>query len=129
MAGGEYEIDPSVLQFKIARNPKASRPEYDFTVVRHVPVDPQTFAEWGLDLPSYTSEPTWVYTSPHNIRRVTAQTTVGEGQSCFAACHNSAAARRSCCAKSDLYEADGVTRLPDYDANIGIVIPDAFPGE
>jgi hypothetical protein len=126
MAGGEYEIDPSVLQLKIARNPAAFRPEYDFTVVRHVPVDPETFAEWGLNLPSYTSEPTWVYTSPHNIRRVTAQTTVGEGQSCFAACHNS---QTVLLREADLYQADGVTRLPDYDANIGNVIPDAFPGE
>jgi len=128
MAGGEYEIDPSVVQLKIARNPSPYRPEYDITVVRHVPVDPQTFAEWGLDLPSYTSEPTWVYASPHNIRRATAQTTVEAGQSCFAACHNSPDGPGGFLLReSDLYEADGTTRLPDYDANIGNVIPDDFP--
>lgn len=128
-AGGEYQMDPAVVQFKIALNPEAARSEYDVAVVRHVPVDPQTFAEWGLGLPSYTSEPTWVYTSPHNIRRATAQTAVADGQRCFSACHGtSEAPSRFLLRETDLYEVGGATPLPDYDANIDIVIPATFPG-
>ncbi len=29
--------------------------------------------------------------------------------------------------ESDLYEEDGMTKLPDYDANIGVVIEEDFP--
>ncbi len=54
-----YDIDPSVLDLRIARNPSPYRTEYDVALVRHTPVDPGTFANWGLDLPDYltTSRP------------------------------------------------------------------------
>jgi len=128
--GAKFEIDPSRIQFKIARNPSPYRDEYDFSVVRHVPTDPGTFADWGLDLPGYLDEPTWTYASPHNILRNTPQTTVEAGQSCSDACHLSPDAPEGYLLRvSDLYDEDGVTPLPDHDANVGIVIPESFPEE
>ena len=117
----KYDIEPSYIQFKIAQNPRSDyRGEYDYVVVRHIPVDPGTYADWGLTLESeyYNSEPTWKYTSPHNILLQTPQTTVESGEGCSASCHGS----EYYLTESDLYGADGVTALPDYEANIGIVI-------
>lgn len=126
-ADGGFVVDAPAVQFKIARNPNPSRSSYDFVVVRHAPVAPQTFAEWGLGMPHYADLPTWTYSAPHSIRRQTPQGYVA-GQNCFAACHNSASGPDGYLLReSDLYEADGVTRLPDYDANIGLVIPETFP--
>jgi hypothetical protein len=123
-----YDILPSVVQLKIGRNPSPYRDEYDVCIVRHTPIDPGTFANWGLDLPDYLSKTTWQYASPHNILRSTPQTTVDAGQSCYAACHGSADGPDGYLLReSDLYEMDGTTPLVDYDANIGIVIPDDFP--
>jgi hypothetical protein len=127
----KFDIDPSVVQFKIAKNPRTdTRGEYDYVVVRHVPVDPGTYADWGLILedPDYSSEPTWKYTSPHNILERTPQTTVEEGQSCSFSCHQTEDSPNGFFLReSDLYGPDGVA-LPDYEANIDIVIPPEFPG-
>ncbi len=123
---GEFDIDAPVVQFKIARNANPHRDEYDFVVVRHAPVAPETFAEWGLDLPGYSDQPTWTYAAPHNIQRVTPQNQAGEH--CFSACHESQTGPDGYLLReSDLFEPDGVTRLVDYEANIGIVIPETFP--
>jgi thiosulfate/3-mercaptopyruvate sulfurtransferase len=126
-ADGDFDVDPPATQFKIARNANPERNEYDFVVVRHAPVAPATFAEWGLDLPSYSDEPTWTYAAPHNIQRFTTQNHV-PGNNCFAACHGSSAGPQGYLLReSDLYEPDGITRLADYEANIGLVIPATFP--
>ena len=126
-----YDGPISTIQFKIALNVDGlndNRSEYDVVCVRHTPVDPETFANWGLTLDQYDSRPTWQYTSPHNIRKSTAQTTVETGQSCFAACHGSADGPDGFLLReSDLYEEDGTTPLVDYSANEGIVIPESFP--
>ena len=115
----KYNIMPSQVQFKIAHNPMSDlRPDYEYVVVRHTPVDPGTFDDWGLSLPGYDNVPTWKYATPHNIIRVTDQ--VGEAGSCFSSCHGT----DYYLTESDLYEADGTTPLPDYQANIGIVITD-----
>ena len=123
-----FDINPSVAQLKIARNPSPHREEYDIALVRHTPIDPGTFTNWGLELPDYLTKSTWQYTSPHNILLETPQTAVETGQSCYTACHESAdGAEGFLLRESDLYGPDGSTPLVDYDANIGIVIPDEFP--
>ncbi len=120
---GESPVDPSRIQLKIAHNPSPYRTEYDFAVVRHVPIAPNTFENWGLTLPGYLDQPTWVYASPHNILRWTPQTTVAQGRPCYDSCHNTPDAPTGFFLReSDLYKSDGMTRQPDYDANIGIVI-------
>ena len=121
----KYDIEPSRVQFKIAHNPSPYRGEYDYVLVRHTPVAPGTFDDWGLSLPDYLSKPTWQYTSPHNILRWTPQTTPPDGSSsCSISCHGTPATVDGIFLREiDLYQADGVTRLPDYEANIGIVMP------
>jgi len=118
----KFDIEPSVYQFKIAHNPSPHRTEYDYSVVRHVPVDPDTYADWGLSLPGYLDEPTWKYASPHNVIAKTPQTTVDAGQSCSLSCHGTPDSPDGWFLReSDLRDASGNPR-PDYDANIGIVI-------
>jgi thiosulfate/3-mercaptopyruvate sulfurtransferase len=53
--------------------------------LRHVPIDPESFAFYGEDLmPSFDALPTWKYATPHNIQRNTPQT-----ENCDA-CHGNA---------------------------------------
>ena len=46
---------------------------WDYVLLRHIPISPETFKEYDITLHDYTSMPTWKYTSPHNIRRNTPQ--------------------------------------------------------
>jgi hypothetical protein len=65
--------------FRVGRNaaPTAARP-WEFVPVRHAPVTPESFAEWGVVLDAFADEPTWQPTFPHNLRRTTAQTAMCE---------------------------------------------------
>lgn len=122
-----YTIDPSVVAFKIGRNTQPeTRGEYDYTVVRHVPIHPDTYETWPLALPGYTELPTWKYASPHNVRRWTAQTTVEGGQSCGYACHDRAGQdpRGYYLREVDLQDELGVD-LIDAAANAHVVIREA----
>ena len=70
-----FKIEPSVMTFKIGLNPKksADRP-WNYVVLRHAPVDPDSFAFYGKDvLANFNALPTWKYATPHNIQRVTPQ--------------------------------------------------------
>ena len=119
---GGFTVDPSTIQFKLARNPSPHRAEYDIAVVRHVAVSPATYTNWGLELPDFESKTTWLYSSPHNISKNTEQTAPVQGQSCAYNCHQSASVL--------LRAADlGDPGSPIYNANIGIVIPDGWPGK
>jgi hypothetical protein len=78
-----YETDATYMTFLIGRNPLQSyeRP-YQYVPVRHVPVSPDTFDYYGLNLlPNFDKLETWKYATPHNIQRNTPQT-----ESCNA-CH------------------------------------------
>ena len=83
---------PSEIDFKIGRNPiKSDVHPWDFVLLRHIPISPDTYLEYGIDLPEYMSLPTWKYTSPHNIQKNTPQT-----ESCG-----------SCHGKSNLFLTEG----------------------
>ena len=111
------------MLFRIAKNLSPYRTEYDYVVVRHTPVDPDTYAEWGLALTDYLTKPTWQYASPHNILKNTPQTEAGA--SCGSNCHDTPNTTDGIFLREiDLYQADGVTELPDYQANLPIVMPD-----
>ena len=78
-----YKSDPAQMMVRIGQNPiqNPERP-WDFVVLRHVPISPDTFAYYGEDLlPNFDSRPTWTYATPHNIQRQTRQ-----NASC-SACH------------------------------------------
>ena len=71
-----FKIEPSVMGFKIGRNPLQSddRP-WEYVPLRHIPIDPDSFAYYGEDLlPNFDALPTWKYATPHNIQRNTPQT-------------------------------------------------------
>jgi hypothetical protein len=79
------------MKFKIGRNYRQSdQKPYDYIVVRHIPIAPTTFSAWGVtDLANFDSEPTWKFTTPHNIRRWTTRTdTTGNDGDCGLKCHN-----------------------------------------
>jgi thiosulfate/3-mercaptopyruvate sulfurtransferase len=71
-----FKIEPSEMAFKIGRNPLQGpdRP-WAYVPLRHVPIDPESFAYYGEDLlPNFDALPTWKYATPHNIQRNTPQT-------------------------------------------------------
>jgi len=116
--GGGYDDEAITSEglLKIAKNPRTDyRPEYDYVLVRHVPADEQTYSQWGLSATFESGDqPTWKYTSPHNILLNTDQTTVESGQSCGASCHGS---------EYYLRAADIVGEY-DEDVNSPFVIPE-----
>ncbi len=127
-AGSEhgFTIESSEIAFKIGVNPLAERDEYDYCVLRHVPVsETDTFNDpmWdGLELNNFDAVPTWKYSSPHNIKLWTAQTTVEEGQGCGFSCHDGEDTYKGIYLReTDLYD-EFEAPLPDYDANLPVVI-------
>jgi len=85
---GEGITGSSYPTFKIGRNPIPELREADFVLLRHVPVAVDTYAGWGLeDLGFFDEEPTWKYTSPHNVKRWTERTEVEADAECYTACH------------------------------------------
>jgi thiosulfate/3-mercaptopyruvate sulfurtransferase len=108
-----FRIEPSEMAFKIGLNPiqGPDRP-WKYVPVRHVPIDPESFAYYGQDLLSnFDALPTWKYATPHNIQRVTPQ-----AESCNA-CHGSA---------EFFLTADDV--LPEeLEANREVIVEDVPP--
>ena len=92
--GGDGITGSSYLTFEIGRNYLKTNERYknyDYITVRHIPIAPDTYKEWGVsDLTNFeSSEPTWKLAFPHNIRLWTPQTETDEGESCSASCHDS----------------------------------------
>ncbi|MBC8400838.1 MAG: hypothetical protein H8E14_05060, partial [Candidatus Marinimicrobia bacterium] len=74
--------------FKIGFNYDQSLHEGKWIVVRHIPISRDSYEPWGHnDLAYFEVRPTWEYTSPHNIRRFTAQTDTTGGPTCSDNCH------------------------------------------
>jgi hypothetical protein len=123
-----FTIHPSVVQLKIGQNTLPDlRSEYDYVIVRHVPVDPDsTYNDpmWGgsgLDLDNFNDVPTWKYASPHNVIRNTTQCE-DAGGGCGSSCHDNADTYKGYYLREvDLLDALEQA-LPDYDANLPVVI-------
>ncbi|MBD3163072.1 MAG: hypothetical protein GF346_11660 [Candidatus Eisenbacteria bacterium] len=108
---------PSQIDFRIGRNPipDDERRPWDYVVLRHVPIAPNSFEPWGVDLPQYAAEPTWKYATPHNIRRETPQ-----NASCDA-CHED----ENLFLTGDYIEAligEGVMFPEERDANQDVIV-------
>lgn len=70
-----FKTSATYFTFFIGQNTRKSteRP-YDFVIVRHIPVDPQSFEYYGENLlPNFNLLPNWDYATPHNIQRWTPQ--------------------------------------------------------
>jgi thiosulfate/3-mercaptopyruvate sulfurtransferase len=71
----KFKTEATYLGFFIGRNTRQdeNRP-YEYVLVRHVPIDPLSYAYYGENLlPNFDAAPTWVYATPHNIQRQTPQ--------------------------------------------------------
>ncbi len=85
--GGEGST--SEIALKIGMNYDTDLHNGKWITVRHIPTVDSTFAAWGeiINMNDETQRPNWEYTSPHNIRRFTAQTDTSGGASCGQNCH------------------------------------------
>ena len=110
-----FKTDGNYQTFIIGKNPIQNyhRP-YEYVVLRHVPVDPESFSYYGENLlPEFNSLPTWVYATPHNIQRNTPQ-----NESC-SACHGNA----------DIFLTSDKLSENELDANLPVIleeVPDPF---
>jgi thiosulfate/3-mercaptopyruvate sulfurtransferase len=70
-----FKTQASWMDFKIGLNPAPSERHPDkYVVVRHVPVDRESFAFYAKDaLARFDALPTWKFATPHNIQRKTPQ--------------------------------------------------------
>lgn len=86
--GGSGARIPAYLGFKIGMNPLPATKPYRFATLRRSLMAPDSWQNYGVgQLSDFSVRPTFKYTTPHNIRRWTARTEVGQGKSCFAGCH------------------------------------------
>ena len=110
-----FHTDGTYMTFYIGKNPLQNyhRP-YDYVLLRHVPVDPESYSYYGENLlPEFNSLPTWVYTTPHNIQLSTPQ-----AESCDA-CHGNA----------DIFLTADKVNEAELEANLPVIldeVPDPF---
>ena len=109
-----YTTEESQMQFKIGRNPLPSQDHpWEYVLVRHVPVEPDTFAFYGdMLLQDFDNLPTWKLTTPHNIQRATPQN---------ATCNN-------CHGNADLFLTADDVRPARWQAN-QVVMVEQIPPE
>jgi thiosulfate/3-mercaptopyruvate sulfurtransferase len=94
--------------FLIGRNVRrdADRP-YEYVPVRHVPVDPGSFAYYGENLlPDFDAQPTWRYATPDNIQRQTPQ-----AENC-----------NNCHGNPDMFLTADKVKLEELAANSAVII-------
>jgi len=121
--GGTGVREPSYIDFKIGKNPLPEDRDYEYAVLRHIPIAEDTYEPWGVsELPNYAALPTWKYASPHNIRRWTARTDTTGGLSCGTSCHNSETFFLRAADLEDMSEAE-------REANMPYIVPDGPPTE
>jgi hypothetical protein len=108
-----FTSDPSQMDFRIGLNPiKSEDRPYDYTVLRHVPVNAGTFDYYGEDLlPDFDALPTWKFATPHNIQLDTPQ-----NESCD-----------SCHGNEDIFLEENDVDPAEIEANRDVIVPEA-PG-
>jgi hypothetical protein len=103
-----FKTEASYLGFYIGLNDLRSydRP-YKFVPVRHVPISTESFSFYGENLlPSFDALPTWKYTTPHNIQRITPQV-----ESC-----------NSCHGNPDLFLTIDKVKPEEVEANLPVIV-------
>lgn len=84
---GEGARVPSYLGFKIAKNPIPESKDFEYALVRRTLAAPDNWSEYGVDeYIDFAVHPTYNYTTPHNILKITARTNVGTDH-CASKCH------------------------------------------
>lgn len=103
-----FQTDETWIDFRIGLNPDRTleRP-WQYVLVRHVPVDPNSFEYYGDDLlPNFDSRPTWAYATPHNTQAVTPQNEQCEN------CHGN----------PDIFLTSSVVDPGEKEANASIIV-------
>ncbi|MBL7108799.1 MAG: hypothetical protein ISS11_00935, partial [Candidatus Marinimicrobia bacterium] len=127
---GDYLEYP---EFRIAHNPAYDDPdgnwspslklhsEDEWILVRHIPMVHDNYENWDAGYDSYdiTTMETWQYTSPHNIRRWTAQTDTTGGVGCSASCHTDS---DTTSLNLYLFESFVDSTTNDVDANQHVIV-------
>lgn len=128
--GGEGARIHSYMGFKIGLNPiKDIKPDYKFVTLRMSPHAPDSWDLYGTaNLPNFNAEPTYKYTTPHNILRWTDRTKVDAGQNCYEKCHtiqegDSLRNSEIYLFSSDLEEFDNWV----LEANKGVIVDGQLP--
>ncbi|MCB0281495.1 MAG: hypothetical protein H6627_07475 [Calditrichae bacterium] len=86
--GGEGARVHSHQNYKIGLNPLSDIKPYKYATLRLTPHAPDSWELYGTAaLANFDVEPTYKYTTPHNILRWTTRTQVGEGKECYDNCH------------------------------------------
>ena len=110
---------PSEMDFRIGLNPNVTDEHpHTYVVLRHVPIAPDTFEPWDIDLPNYADAPTWRMATPHNIQKNTPQT-----ESC-ANCHGSLDLFLTTDYLQDLVD-QGLMVAEEIEANADLVVDEA----
>lgn len=104
-----YKCKEAKMVLKIGLNPeKGENRPYNFVLVRHPPIMPQTFDAYIKNgLKQFDHLPTWKLDTPHSIRRITSQNKTCNN------CHGNAGLFLS---KADLAPWE-------ITANVGVVVP------
>jgi len=85
---GEGARVPSYQDFKIALNPLPDvKSEFEMALVRRTLAAPDNWKEYGIEeYSNFDAFPTYNFTTPHNIQKITSRTDVG-GEHCASKCH------------------------------------------
>ena len=121
---------PSYMDFKIAKNPIPEvKTGFDFVLVRRTLGAPDNFEKYGApDYTNFNVFPTYNFTTPHNILKVTSRTDVENGANCSSNCHI-----RYDAGKDTLYNAHLYLFAEDMDfpwengANADIIVDGLLP--
>ncbi len=118
---GEGITGASYETLKIGRNPIPDVRDYQYVLVRHIPIVETTFEGWGLEeLANFSAVETWKYTSPHNIRRWTDQTDTTSGKSGCSGCHSDDPAQ-------DFFLRQSDVDASELEANNDVIVPLGTP--
>ncbi len=116
---------PSYLGFKIAKNPIPDlKSDYDLVLVRRTLAAPDNWIEYGVEYSNFSVLPTYNYTTPHNIQRITVRTDVGSG-SCSSMCHIRDEGGELVNKELYLFESDLIDW--EIEATSGITVDGALP--
>jgi thiosulfate/3-mercaptopyruvate sulfurtransferase len=103
-----FETADTWMDFRIGLNPvrTAERP-WQYVLVRHVPIDPESFAFYGDNLlPNFDLRPTWLYATPHNTQASTPQ-----NEECT-----------NCHGNSSLFLTASAVTAEERDANASVIV-------
>lgn len=133
--GGDGARIPAYLGYKLGMNPiKSTKPKFDFALLRRSLMAPDSWQNYGVAaLPNFNIRPTFKYTTPHNITKITTRTGFKNNDgnwvvysNCTQACHISKNPDGSFNNK-ELYLFDADCAAWEKAANVNIVVDGKLP--